>query len=228
LRSIIDFKLLCKGFLSIHAAAVADEKGAIILLGRGGTFKTTLSMDYVRNMNYKVIGDDRIIINKDNIFSYPIHCKLFNYRVDRMKTEDYSLFDKYKYLFYHKSNQDFGKYIVDRSTIGAIYLIVKSTGKEMKAVKLPKRDVVIKTVNSHKIENIVGFSLMGISKGLYDYFTAYSYVFPDSKTAIYWDMYGLMLTEYLNADGYYEISLPTTYKGTAFEDFIKLKRSLEG
>ncbi|MBC8484522.1 MAG: hypothetical protein H8D45_00570 [Bacteroidetes bacterium] len=228
LRPIIDFKLLCKEFVSIHAAAVANEKGAIIFLGRGGSFKTTLSMDYIRNLNYKFLGDNKMKINKNKAFSYPVHNKLFDYRVNKMNTENYSLLDKYKYLIYQRSNQYEPDYtIVDKTDISSMYLIAKSNGKQMRAEQLLRDDVLIKTVNSHKMENIGGPFLMGISKGLYDYFTAYSYVFPDSKIASYWDTYGSMLAEYLDADEYYEISLPKTYTKTAFQDFVELIHSLE-
>lgn len=226
LKPIIDFKLLCKGFVSVHAAAVANEKGAIVFLGRGGAFKTTLAMDYIRNLNYGFLGDDRVILNENYAFSYPVHYKLFDYRVNKMKTEDYSLFDKYKYLFYQKSKRYIPKYAVDKARISSIYLVSKSNGKEMKAAKLTKSDVITKTVNSHKIENISGPVLMGISKGLYDYFTAYSYVFPDSKISRYWDIYESMLAKYLDADEYYEISFPKTYTKSAFQDFLELTRSL--
>lgn len=227
LRAMIDFKLLCKGFLSLHSAAVADEKGAIIFMGRGGTFKTSLAMDYLRNLNYKFLGDDRIIINKNIALSYPIHNKLFDYRINKMKTENYSLFDKYKYLLYQKSNQHTSNYIVDKAAISSIYLIVKSNRREIKVLKKSKSDVLIKTVCSHKMENICGPVIMGISKGLYDYFTAYSYVFPDSKIACYWDNYESMLAKYFNANKYYEISLPKTYTKKTFQEFVRLIRSIE-
>ncbi len=227
LRPVIDFKMLYRGYISIHAAAVADEKGAIVFLGRGGVFKTSLSMDYVRNLNYKFLGDDKVIINQNNVFSYPVHSSLFDYRINRMKTEHYSSFDKYKYLFYQRSNQRTSKYIVDKAPVSNIYLISKSNGKKIEAVQLSRNDVLIKTVNSHKMENIGSPSIMGISKGLYDYFTAYSYVFPDSKITGYWDIYESMLDEYLDANEYYEILLPKTYTETAFRDFVSLTRRLE-
>jgi hypothetical protein len=227
LQSIIQYKLLCKGFVSIHAAAVANEKGAIIFLGRGGTFKTTLSMDYVRNLNYKFLGDDRVIIDKNNVFSFPLFYKLFDYRINKMKTEDYSRFDKYNYLFFQRFNRHSGKYIVNKANISSTYLIVKSNEKEMKAVEHQKSDVIAKTVNSHKMENIGGVGVMGISKGLYDYFTAYSYVFPHSKIARYWYIYKSMLAKYLDADKYYEITLPKTYTDTTFQEFLGLIRSIE-
>lgn len=227
LRSVIDYKLLCKGFLSIHAAGVVNEKGAIIFLGRGGTFKTSISMDYIRNLNYKFLGDDRIIINKNNAFSYPVHNKLFDYRLNKMKNEDYSLFDKYKYIFYQRFNQCISKYIVDKVNFSSLYLIAKSNGNDIKAEKLLKKDVATKALKSHKMENIGGPVIMGISKGLYEYFTAYSYVFPYSRIARYWDNYKSMLTEFLYADKYYEISLPRVYTDSTFEGFVNLIQNLE-
>jgi len=222
LRSILDFKLLCRGFLSIHAAAVAKEKGAIVFLGRGSSFKTTLSMDYVRNLNYKFLGDDKIILKKDSVFSCPVLYKLFDYRINKMKTESCSLFDKYKYLFYQRSNNPIPEYIIDKANISRILLISRSNSKKMNVEKIHKSKVLMKTINSHKIENICGLGLMGISKGLYDYFTAYSYVFPESAIANYWDTYRLMLSDYLDADTYYEISLPRVYMDTTFNDFVRL------
>ena len=88
LRPMIDFKLLCHGYILIHAMAVANERGSSVFLGRGGSFKTTLAMDYTRKLGYKFLGDDRIIVNKKNVFSYPMHFRLFDYRINHMKTEE--------------------------------------------------------------------------------------------------------------------------------------------
>lgn len=227
LRSIIDFKLLCKGFVSVHAAATANENGAVVFLGRGGTFKTTLSMDYVRAMQHNFLGDDRVIIVGNRVFSYPLHAKLFEYRVAKMRTEDYSRFDKYKYLIHQTSSHHGSGHIADEADISSVYLITKTNGDGMKAARLARDEVLTKTVNSQKMETISGPVLMGISKGLYDYFTAYSYVFPESKIAHYWDTYGSTLAGYLNADEYYEISLPRTYTEDTFRDFIDLTHNLE-
>ena len=221
MQYMIQYKLLQKGFVSIHAASVANEKGAVVFLGRGGTFKTTLAMDYIKRMNYMFLGDDRVIIRNKNAFSFPLHLKLFDYRVKKMKTEDYKGFDKYKYLLYQRSpDNHFPNYVIDKAPISTICLISKSEGQKITTAPLSKTDVLIKTLNSHKMENINGMGLMGIAKGLYDYFSAYSYVFPESQVAGYWDAYYDLLDGFLDLDRYYEITLPKVYTDTTFRDFV--------
>lgn len=227
LRGLIDYKLLNKGYISVHAAAIANEGGAIIFLGRGGTFKTTLSMDYVRNLGYKFLGDDTVIVNKNDVLSYTVHSGMFEYRANKIQTEDYSRLHKFKYLLYQRSKDRVSEYTVDDSKISSTYLIAKSSGKEMRAERLSKEDVLAKTVISNRLENIRGLSVMNVSKGLYDYFTAYSYIFPHSKIACYWDTYRSILSESLDNNEYYEIFLPRKYRGNTFQDFIELTRSLE-
>jgi hypothetical protein len=224
---MIDFKLLSRGFVSLHAAAAANSGGAVVFPGRGGTFKTSLMMDYVRELNYSLLGDDRIIVKENNVFSFPVHSKLFDYRINNMKTEDYLRFDKYKYLLYQRFHKQKCNYITDKARISSIYFIIKSTEKDIKVLEISKSDVLAKTVQSHKMETISGPVIMGVSKGLYDYFAVYSYVFPRNKIAYYWDIYESILDKSLNNNKYYEIFLPRTYSKTTFRKFAKLVEELE-
>ena len=227
LRPLIDYKLLSKNILSLHAAAVACKDESYVFLGRGGTYKTTLLMDYIRKMNYSFLGDDRVLVNKNIVMSYPLNYKLFDYRVGNMETEDFSVFDKYKYFLNTKSNREKPQYIVDKSNISSFYSINKSMNKRFEITQKTKTEVISKTLYSHKMETIGGLGIMGISKGLYDYFTAYSYVFPDSKIAHYWDDYELLLTHFLNQETFYEISLPLHYTSSTFNDFMRIIKRLE-
>jgi hypothetical protein len=227
LKPIINFKLLCKGFVPVHAAAVSKNGKAIVFPGRGGTFKTTLSMDFVRKLDYSIFGDDWVIINKNKVFSFVIHSRLFDYRVHKMKFEDFSIIQKIKYLFHQKFKRYAPKCIADKANISSVYCIVKSNERKIKAIKLAKSNVIAKTANSHKLETITAAAFTGFKRGLYDYFIAYSYVFPDSKIAHYWDMYESLLNEYLKADEYYELSLPYKYTKTTFDDFINTVKALK-
>jgi hypothetical protein len=221
LRPIIDFRLLFKGYLSIHAAGAGSEDGAFVFLGRGGTFKTTLTMDYIRKANYKFLGDDRVIVNNDKIYSYPMHIKLFDYRVNRMVTEQYSILDKPGYLFYERATSRNKKtdYVIDKAIVRRFYSIVKSSSDELEFHLRTKQDIVSQILHSHKMETIRGLSLMGMHRGFYDYFTAYSYVFTDSRVAYYWNKYKSLLNEYLKADLYQEIYLPRKYTASTFDQF---------
>ena len=141
--------------------------------------------------------------------------------------EHYSVFDRYKYFLYQKSDFQRPGYIIDKTNIHSFYLIAKSNSNGMEVLDRSKNEVIAKTLFSHKIETMCGPVIMSISKGFYDYFTAYSYVFPDSKIARYWDIYESTLDDYLRDDMYYEISLPRTYTKTTFQDFTRLIENLE-
>jgi hypothetical protein len=227
LRPIIDFRLLLKDYLSIHAAGVSNENRAFIFLGRGGTFKTTLTMDYIRKANYKFLGDDRVIVNNGTIYSYPMHIKLFDYRVNRMVTEQYSILDKPGYLFYERATSKNKKtdYVIDKAIVSRFYSIVKSDSDELEFNLRTKQDVVSQILLSHKMETIRGLSLMGMHRGLYDYFAAYSYVFTDSIVSRYWHKYESLLSKYLKADEYQEISLPQKYTNTTFNKFQSITQT---
>lgn len=227
LRPILDFKLLYKGYVSIHAMAVANESGANIFPGRGGAFKTTLAMDFTRKLGYSFLGDDRVLMNKNNVFSFPLHYKLFDYRINHMKTEDYLFFDKYKFIFFQKSNDRKPKYILDKSPISSIHLIAKSNNEKIEHEQITKLNLIKKTFNSHLMENIKGPDFMGTSKGLYDFFAAYSYVFPNSEIAYYDNNYKSMLLKYLTGDEFYEIFLPKLYSNNIFDQFTKMVNEIE-
>lgn len=62
----IQLLLFKKGFTFIHAAGVVNESGeAILFPASGGVGKTAILGTLMRNENYKLLGDDLVLINKD-------------------------------------------------------------------------------------------------------------------------------------------------------------------
>ena len=64
LRPLIEYKLAKKGYFLIHSGAISKDNHAYLLEGRGGAFKTTLAMDFVRRKGFDFFSDDRVIIHK--------------------------------------------------------------------------------------------------------------------------------------------------------------------
>ncbi len=62
-----------EGYTLIHAAAVADNKGRCLLFpGPGGVGKTAIIGNLVKNHNYKVLGDDLVLLKKSGeCYSFP-------------------------------------------------------------------------------------------------------------------------------------------------------------
>jgi len=231
LRPIIDFKLLQQRVLSIHAAGAAGPHGALILPGRGGAFKTTVMMDLIRELGYKFLGDDRIIIFRSTAYSYPIHQKLFYFRVSEMKSEEFGPLDKFKYVLYQARKHETAKLILESAPLWKIYCMVKWTGIGVGTQMFENNELVRRITKSHQMENIISPKIMGVSTGkVYEYFAAYSFIFPESKIASYWNDYAELVAQNLAGTEFTEISLPQTYTPGIFADLVEtlgLNRNLE-
>lgn len=213
LRPIIDFKLVQKNILSIHAAGYAKDDKAVILSGRGGAFKTTLVMDMIRHYGYHFVGEDRLLLGEGgHVYAYPVYHKLFTYRLKKMETENYQRLDKLKYFLFQRSQGEHPDYIADHSSLQAICSIVKYGKTRMASSQISKADMVEKMVMSQKMENINSPGIMGINDGkIYEYFCGYAYRFPDSQIASYWNDYSDLLSRCLTEDTYKEIGIPKKY-----------------
>ncbi len=224
LRPLIDFKLLQKGIISLHAAGVANRNGAIIMTGRGGAFKTTLAMDMIRKSGYRFIGEDRLLLGKDKqVFAYPIYHKLFDYRLNKMKTEKFYFLSKLKYIFYNK-NKNFNKYYInDVSQLWKIFSIVKHKKNSIDYRRITKNDLITKNRLSQQLENISVPGIMKMSSGvMYEYFAAYAFKFPFSKIATYWSDYERILSQSLDEKEYLEVYIPPKYDSKIYNGVLRL------
>jgi len=76
----IQLMLLKLDCVLIHGAAVSKDKEAIILPSWGGVGKTAILNDFVKKLDYKVIGDDLFILKHNGeIFSFPKPMVLYPY-----------------------------------------------------------------------------------------------------------------------------------------------------
>lgn len=223
LRSIIDFKLTQRKVLSLHSAGITDSDGAIIFLGRGGTFKTTVAMDFMRKKNCSFLGDDRVLLFGKEAYCYPIHHKLFDFRVSKMKTEDYERFDKLRYIFFSWKNSAGSKLITTKSPLKIICCMIKKAEDGVEVRRLKKDELIQKTLKSHQMENIISPTIMKFSTGkMYEYLNAYSFVFPDSIIANYWNDYATLLDEYIEGEEFLEIILPQKYSTDVVDKVFSL------
>jgi hypothetical protein len=223
LRPLLDFKLLQKGIISLHAAGVAKNNAAIIMTGRGGAFKTTLAMDLIRKSGYQFIGDDRLLIGKNNqVFAYPIYQNLFDYRLKKMETENIYRLNKLRYIFYSK-NRNFNKnYVSDISKLSKLISIVKHNKNSIDYREITKKNLLKKIRLSQQIENISVPGIMKMTSGvMYEYFSAYAYKFPFSKIATYWADYEKSLSHNLKKKEYTEVYIPPNYDVKIYNAILK-------
>ncbi|NIO36955.1 hypothetical protein GTO27_04545 [Candidatus Bathyarchaeota archaeon] len=69
--AFLQMKLLDKGFSFIHASAVARNNECIIFPAFSDTGKTTTALSFLKD-GYDFLGDDKVITDGQNVFSYPM------------------------------------------------------------------------------------------------------------------------------------------------------------
>ena len=227
LRPLIEYKLAKKGYFLIHAGAVSKNNQAYLLEGRGGAFKTTLAMDFVRKEGVDFMADDRVIIHKDKVLSFPIHHILFTFRVKHLPTENpRGFWDKVRVIKYLSNNSKYESNdvkVAKSSTLRALLSIVKTNKGTVSVRKVNLEETVNKIITSMEMEMVHSPVMMGMSFGCYfKYMLAYSFVFPDSQVATYWDDLRGGLKKILKNVPSYEVEIPYNYDLRTFESISSL------
>ena len=221
LRPLIEYKLAKKGYFLIHAGAVSENNKAYLLEGRGGAFKTTLAMDFVRRKGFTFMADDRVIIHKDKVLSFPLHVSLFTFRVKHLPTENpRGFWDKVRLVKYLWRNSKYATNevkIANSSTLRALLSIVKTNKEKISVREANLKETVDKLITSMEMEMVHSPVMMGMSFGRYfKYMLAYSFVFPDSPVATYSDDLKGGLEDILENVRAYEVEIPLKYDSNVF------------
>ena len=75
--SILEIKLLQKGYTLLHTAGLEIGDKGIVFAGWPETGKTSLVFKLAKGKNVKLLGDEYLILSKDGtIFAYPSPMKV--------------------------------------------------------------------------------------------------------------------------------------------------------
>lgn len=228
LSPLIEYKLHEKDYFLIHTAGVSKDNNAFLFAGRGGSFKTTLAMDFVRKARFRFLGDERVIIHKNEVLSYPWDFIGFNFKCENLPTEDYRGFlDRIRLVNYIRNNygdRNNLKVNVDNSSILKYLFIVSRKSKQKQTII--KRDVnfeevINKLIINNKLEmtkltmpNLRGFAANPYLK----YMLAYAFVFPSSHVTRYWNNMREGLKKILGEASIYELEMPLVYDSRVFNE----------
>jgi hypothetical protein len=221
LRPLIEYKLAKKGYFLIHAGAVSKNNKAYILEGRGGAFKTTLTMDFVRRGGFEFMADDRVIIHKDKVMSFPFHYILFTFRVKQLPTENPRGFgDKVRLVKYLWNNSKYANNdvkVANSSTLRALFSIVKTNKETISVREANLKEIIDKLITSMEMEMVYSPRMMGMSFGRYfKYMLAYSFIFPESGVATYWGDLKEGLERILKNVSIWVVEIPKKYDSKVF------------
>ena len=220
LQPLIEYKLGKKGYLLIHSAGISDNNKGYVLAGRPSAFKSTLTMDFVRRAGFSWLGDDRVIIRKDKILNFTISPITFDFKCKYLQTEEFrGFFDKIRFVKYIHHNIDCencNASIAKSSTLEALLFIARTNKGAIKKRDIGLKEAVDKLVENNKSEMML--------LHFYKYMLAYSFVFPESEMAKYWDSLKQNLEEILKKISIYEIEIPKKYDLNVFNEIRKIMK----
>ncbi len=221
LKQIISYHLLRKGYFLAHGAATSRNGKAVLLFGRGGTYKTTLLMNLLRgDNNWLPMGDDIVIIGNGRVFSFPVFSGFFAFRYKYLDTEHLSFISRIQMLLYLLTYKSNSLVFLDESQLG--WLIRCDLGSsENVSLEKSRLDlsvsqlVKVSTTEDHSSYNI------GHISAYPRYVEAYSYIFPDNDVTSRWDStYSSMLTQ-SKSEHSYTLKLPNSPQKEHFDKAVQ-------
>ena len=225
-RPIIEYKLVQRRLFPLHGGAVSKDSSAYIFTGRAGVFKTTLIMDLVRKAGFGYLGDERVIMGEEEILCFPASLFLFNYTLKHSATEDMGIVSKLRLFRQMISGEE--KYetpVVRFAMPTALFFIERKDRLEVRCTKLSLRQAITKMIANNKLELSIHSPILSASHFL-DYMLAYSFVFPRSMVATFWDTFTDGLGQALNGIPIYLLKMPVDYDMNTFESVRKYLGSI--
>jgi len=229
---LIEYKLSKKGYFLAHSAGISKNGQAYVFAGRGGTFKTSLCMDFIRKAGFEFLGDDRVILHKDKVFGFPMSLRVFGFMCKHLPNEDFwNIFNKIrfaKWLWDTKSENVNPVEIGEPSKLKSLLFIVKTNREVITVREISLKEAVDRLITNNRLEDFISLGGMGINSGPHlRYALAYSYIFPDSGMVKHQEDLGTMLRNILENVPIYEIEIPYNYDQNVFKKVRKFIESLE-
>lgn len=231
LMPIMIYKLSKKGYYLVHAGGVSKDGCAYIFAGRGGSSKTELIMDFVKS-GFNYLGDDWVIIHKNNVLPFPKNFYSFVYslKTGSLPTENDRILNKFCYLIRSYKNSSYNHKsflkVEDSSMLRALFFITKAS-KETVIKNLNLEEATIKLVANNEMEVITNPSIIGEELGCYyNYIIAYSFVFPNSKIATFWNNFKDSIRKILRNISIYGIEMPQKYDSNLFSKINKFLQKI--
>jgi len=219
LLKFIEYKLLEKGLFLAHAGGVTKDGTAHIFPGRGGSYKSTLCMKYIKEKHFDLLGDDRVILDKKNAYSFPMSLYSLSYMVNHLKDESsWHLTEKIKFIKELQNNSIKLIPISNPIPYSKIIFISRTNGNFYEKKELTYSQMIQKLVINNRIEDYIDNGSLKIHSGPFiKCFFAYSYIFPESAVANYEQNFSDILSNLLKNVTGYELKNPHKYDLSLFE-----------
>lgn len=232
LLRLIEYKLSRKGYLFAHSAGISENEQAYVFAGRGGSFKTSFCMDFIRREGFEFLGDDRVILHKDKVFSFPMGLRVFGFMCDYLPNEDsWNFPNKIRFakcLWDTKSKMDSPIEMGKPSKLKSLFFIVKTNKEVITVQEISLKEAIDRLITNNRLEDFISLGGIGMNSGPHlKYALAYSYIFPDSQIATQKKYLEKVLKSVLENVPIHEIEIPNNYNLNVFNELHRFIQSLE-
>lgn len=211
LLSLLEQKLLEKNYLVLHSASVSKEGNSYLITGRGGSLKTSICMDLIRHKDYNYMSDDRSLVHKKMLFSFPTHLDIFSHMISKLKDERMTFFDRILLFYLLKYSKDIKKInITDKNKLtGIIFLSPSSRGYQKRQIS--EDSAIVKMSSNMNLELFEIMKIIGIDYSpILGCFQAYNSIYPSTSINRNY-LFESNLRETLKDLPIYDVFIPKNY-----------------
>lgn len=227
IQALLGFLLAQKGFSLVKASGVAlDGKGVIFPASRGGG-KTTTAL----NLPGIFLGDEYVILSKEGmVYSFPLPIHISNYHVRKdapyyqklalstkmdvkLKRLLYILTLKYANIPTYVEPKSLFDEFGGKFNLNYLILLTPRGNSSVKVKSISEKKEVSKKLT------IIDKHQFWYS---YEYLLGYSYVFPKSKVASYFETLEQNLCSSLTNTNCYEVEIPSKPDPKTYEEIKRL------
>lgn len=222
LLRLVEAILLRKGYVLLHSASVARKGNAYLFFGRGGSFKTTLVMDLIREYDFKFLGDDHVIVGDGRIYSFPENLDIFEFMLNNLETErSWSFFDKIRFGYRSFTDHpDWSVDIIDECEVVAGFNLSRSHIPTFSISE--ENHPFMKMEVNNQMEDFISLRKVNVSTGiLTKCLLSRSIIDPYGKK-IFKNELRSVLDSNLQGIPFYRLHLPTEYDKTYVEEIFSL------
>lgn len=191
INHLIWLKLNGKGYPIVHGSSVSKDGNAHIFAGQGAAGKSTIALNLTER-GFKLLGDHFVILNNGYVMSFPSPLHIMGFNLSSSVKENMGV--KHKVFFYLNKllykllgrgtatkinvKDIFPNSLEDKAKLQSIFLLIPK--EKIKAERMGREDLINHLVINQKLESLPSFI---------KYMVEYSYLFPQSNMATYWEHY---------------------------------------
>lgn len=206
IESLISILLEERGSAKVHASGVAKENKGLLIAGLGGSGKTSIALELIRE-GYAFLGDDSVILSRHEMLPFPKWLHIFRYHIDRKTPFDESLSWTEKAMTYVKwllsnTTSQYAKLFTfispSRESLGL--KICRGASLAMVFVLQPGNDrVTVTKISSREAASRIAANDMCELSSLASVLLAHETVLPDSRLKVSQARHQALLTSAFEA-----------------------------